>query len=423
MENKWQRISGWGRFPFAHARVLRPANEAELLQALKANPGILARGNGRSYGDSSLHTTVLDTRSINAIISESDEWIEVGAGITIESLLSHIVPKRKFLSVTPGIRSITIGGAIASDVHGKNHLACGSFFNTVSSLRLATHDGTVLTCSRQQNAELFFQCFGGMGLTGIVLSAVVRLVPLPSTWMREEQDFAGSVTALMALMEAKKDSPYLVAWLDLLNVDIQCVVKTGRWLSEGEVPGGRPAFADNPDTGFSLPFVFPMAPPKMAFKWYNKRYLAKARRQPAHTLHYTQFFYPLDSIGNWNYVFGPKGFLQYHFVLPLATATQGMEEIVARVKASKAVCTLAVMKLFGKGNPETPHSFPREGYNLAMDFINNPAAVSLIGGLDKMVGRLGGSVYKTKDALSTLPAPIMGTGWQSQQNVRYGKNG
>ena len=420
MKPEVKNISGWGNFPVLKATVLRPVSGEEVVQHVKNYPSLLARGNGKSYGDSSLHTVVVDMKGLNKIISEMSNTIEVEAGITIEALLQHIIPKKKFLPVTPGIKSITIGGAIASDVHGKNHLHQGSFFNHTISFKLITEDGCLINCSRKENKECFLKGFGGMGLSGIIISAVIAVTPIETTWIKEEQAFATSLNEIFTLMEANSHKPYMATWIDLLGKEIKGIIKTGSWVAEQEFIKGKASIVVAVGHNKSVPFLFPFALPAFVFKWYNRNYFNKAKKILSHNIHYNDFFYPLDSIKNWNHVYGPKGLLQYHFVLPLQSSKDGIETVIALVKKSKATCTLAVMKLFGKPNEETPQSFPIEGYNLALDFIQNKHAIVLFPLLDSVVKSFGGKVYKTKDAISTLPEPVLLTSkFKSLQNDRY----
>ncbi|MEO7309053.1 MAG: FAD-binding oxidoreductase [Chitinophagaceae bacterium] len=420
MQSATKNISGWGNYPVVKATVWRPDTVDELIALVKNTPSILARGRGRSYGDSSLHHTVADITGLHKILNEGEDWIEVEAGITIEVLLQHIVPKKKFLPVTPGIKSITIGGAIASDVHGKNHCHAGSFFNTVQSLKLIADGGELLSCSRDQNRQLFLESFGSMGLTGIIASATISLIAIETTGVKEEQWFAGSFKELLQLMEAHKAAPYMAAWLDLLNKDVCGIVKTAGWVPEQKITDRTGPVVVTVGFMKSVPIRFPFALPAFAFKWFNRNYFSKAKKTPTRMVHYNDFFYPLDRIRNWNNLYGPNGMLQYHFQLPHVIAERGMLQVIEKIRQSKATCTLAVVKLFGKGNAETLYSFPQEGYNMALDFVHNKYAVSLIAEMDAIIKALGGSIYKTKDALSSIPQPVPNTtNFKSLQNTRY----
>jgi decaprenylphospho-beta-D-ribofuranose 2-oxidase len=413
MKKVWKKVKGWGNYPSVKAEVITPASVEEVQEVVLQKNTLLARGSGYSYGDSSLHPIIISTKKLNNILAQGKDWIEVEAGVTIAQLLQHIVPQQQFLLVTPGTKGVTIGGAIASDVHGKNHSKEGSFFNTTVSLKLVDKEGKLVACSREQHAELFYACFGGMGLQGVIISAVIRLMPLPSQMMMERQYIAASLPEVFTLMQQYQQAPYLVGWLDLLSKEVRGVVKTGEWNTQAKktesVNGRR----------ISIPFVFPVAPPRFFFKWYNGRYIAHAQKRPMHTIHFNRFFYPLDSIRNWRYVFGKKGLLQYHFLLPLHVSEAGIAEVVGLVKSSGATCTLAVLKLFGQKNEETPHAFTQGGFNLALDFIYSKSAINLIHLLDKKIHALGGAVYKTKDAVSQLPQSIKTGKFQSMQNQRY----
>ena len=422
MTTTTKNISGWGNFPVIKATVLRPDTIAELVQLVKEVPSLLPRGSGRSYGDSSLYHTVVDMKGLNKILVERDGFIKVEGGITIAELLQHIVPQKKFLPVTPGIKSITIGGAIASDVHGKNHLYEGSFFNATHSLQLINEQGEIITCSRTENTEIFGRTFGSMGLCGIIITATIKLINIETTWIQEDQFSAVSFSKIFLLMEAKRKMPFMATWIDLLSKETRGIIKTGGWITDQSNLAGRAPMILETGKQKTVPFRLPCPLPAFAFKCFNSFFFNKAKKIPAQIVHFNNFFYPLDSIKNWNHVYGPNGMLQFHFALPLKASERGMEKAIEIVKCSKATCTLAVMKIFGKENTETPFSFPIEGYNLALDFINNKKAIALIGNLDLFVKTLGGKVYKTKDAVSSLPQQISSSSkFNSVQNERYGR--
>lgn len=420
MKIKFKKISGWGNHPIVKAKVLQPDTIDELIEIVKDTPSLLARGSGMSYGDSSLNNVVVDMKKFNEILYTDNEKIEAQAGITIEQILKNIIPKNRFLPVTPGIKSITIGGAIASDVHGKNHIHDGSFFNHTQSFKLLTGEGKIINCSRLENKEIFVHTFGGMGLQGIIISAVLNLMPIENIWIYEEQQIANSLTEIFSLMENSRNNRYMATWIDLSNKRISGIVKTGNWLAPGNPVNDHKPLITLSKKLKSIPFKFPLTIPRFLFRWYNLRYLEKAKKIQSHIIHYNDFFYPLDNIKNWNDVYGPKGIIQYHFVLPLTTAQMGISKVIELIKSSKVICTLAVMKLFGKGNDETPNSFPMEGYNLALDFVNNKNIKQLISDLDNFIYSFDGRVYKTKDALSTIPKAINQTSkFNSLQNERY----
>ena len=416
-----KKISGWGNYPKIKATVYQPVTVEELVEIVKSNTSILARGCGRSYGDSSLSDTVIDMRGLNKIIKEDGSTIQVEAGITLEELNNYLVPKSLFLQVTPGVTAITIGGAIASDVHGKNHIHAGSFFNITESFELVNEDGSILHCSRTENGEQFLKAFGSMGLSGIIISASIKLMPIETTWCREKQFLADSYDSFYNLLEKNKNEPHMVSWADLLNPDFKAVVKTGDWMKKNDLPADKPSNVLTVGKVKAIPFTFPFAPPSMVFKRNNKKFFTEAKNNPDSILHFGDFFFPLNKLKNWNRIYGPNGFLQYHFVLAPGFAKKGMEQAIDLVKRSGASCTLCVVKWFGKANEETPEAFPMEGYNMALDFINNQKAKDLARELDQLVKSLGGKIYKTKDAVSTLPLSVQSnTKFNSIQNNRYG---
>lgn len=415
-------IKGWANYPTMEALVIAPTTIEELQITVKQHPQLLARGAGKSYGDSSLFNVVLSMLNFNKILEQNEAWIEVEAGSTIEQVLQQTVPNGKFLPVTPGVKSITIGGAIASNVHGKNHIHKGSFGNHVLSIKMLNENGDIIDCTPTVNKDVFFNLFGAMGLNGIVVSAKLKLIDIETSYLKEEQFFTNTINGLFQLFEAHKTKPFIVGWLDLLNtnINLNCIVKSAKWALKNETTDNKKQLAVNHKAPINIPFNFPVAPPRFAFKWYNKLYFLNAKKKPVNILHYNDFFYPLESINNWNRIFGPKGFVQYHAVLPMHNSLEGIKEIVDIVRLSKATCTLAVIKIFGKENELMPNSFPMEGYNIAMDFLNNRHLKLTIKQLDLTTAKFNGRIYKTKDSLSTLPLPIPSTKFQSDQNIRYG---
>jgi FAD/FMN-containing dehydrogenase len=369
--------------------------------------GLIARGNGRSYGDASLGNSIFSTLKLDKIIEfdiENAEF-ECESGVLLSTILKRIVPDGFFLPTTPGTKFITVGGAIAADVHGKNHHCEGSFGEHVIGFRLLTADGSVVECSRERNAELFRSTCGGMGLTGIVLSSRFRLKRIETSYINQATFRAPDLESAMRLFDDNAGSTYSVAWIDCLS--------TGRKLGRSHLIVGEHARAgDLPrskrleplglkkDPWLSVPFFLPSGVlNRFSVKTFNELYF---RRMPSDEVrsivHFDPFFYPLDSIGNWNRIYGRRGFVQYQFVLPKAVSYDGLIKVIDRVAKSGSGSFLAVLKLFGKANPDSVMSFPIEGYTLALDFPVNEPVLKLLDELDEIVGDLGGRVYLAKDA-------------------------
>lgn len=416
------KISGWGNFPKISSLVFIPSSIKEIKETIQLQPQLLARGAGKSYGDSSLFHTVIDMRKINNILSKGECWIEVEAGATIGEVLKHTVPNGEMLPVTPGTKNVTIGGAIASNIHGKNQQHKGCFENQVLSVKVMDKDGDIYECSPFIQSDNFYGLFGAMGLNGIIISAKLKLVPIETCFLKETQFFVDSVEQLVQTFQQNKSQPFTVAWLNLLSNKFSGIVKTAKWVSKNEISNVKNLLFIKDDARLNIPFIFPFAPPPILFKLYNQLIYSKAKKKATEILHYNDYFFMLDSIKNWNRIFGPKGFIEYQVVLPLNIAELGMQEIVDLVRSSKATCPMATVKIFDKVNELTIYSFPMEGFCITIDFLNNRYTKDIIAKLDIIVSKYNGRIYKTKDSLSSLPTALPTTKFQSNQNIRYANN-
>lgn len=419
------QLSGWGRYPRAEAEVLAPLDEASLLACLDAGAGrkgrqapLIARGLGRSYGDSALGPRVLSTAHLDHLLhfDEATGRLRCSAGARLDDILQVCVPKGWFLPVTPGTKFVTLGGAIASDVHGKNHHLDGSFADQLLGMKIATLAEGVVEASPQQRPELFRATCGGMGLTGMVLEASFQLKPLPSAQMQETTLIAANLEEALALFEEHQQSPYSVAWVD-------CLAK-GRALGRALVTLGAHAeeggLAVHSPPKFSLPVDLPAS---LLNSWtvraFNALYYRRPRLRAAKRLvHYEPYFYPLDAIGEWNRLYGRRGFVQYQFVLPKAASLAGMGAVLGRIAASGRASFLTVLKLFGKGNGNYL-SFPMAGYTLALDFKMARGLLPFLDELDRVVLDHGGRVYLAKDARMSAATLRQGyPDWQKFMAVR-----
>ncbi len=393
------QISGWGRFPVADAQVITPLSSAHLLDSLAADASttLIARGLGRSYGDSSLAPRVLCMGHMNHCLAFDEEsgLLRCGAGLSMAEILRIFVPKGWFPPVTPGTKFVTVGGAVASDVHGKNHHLDGSFTDHVRALKVATISDGIVECSREQRPELFHATCGGMGLTGVVLEAAFTLKPIPSARIKQITIRARHLAESMALFEEHHQSLYSAAWIDCLS--------TGRTLGRSLLVLGEHAPDGALTVGRRRQLSIPVnMPGVLLHPWlvqaFNTLYYHRVmRRRAIRTVHYEPFFYPLDGVYQWNRMYGKNGFLQYQFVLPKEAGLEGVSAVLQRIAASKRGSFLAVLKAFGKGN-DNYLSFPMEGYTLALDFKIDKELFALLDELDSMILDYGGRLYLSKDA-------------------------
>jgi FAD/FMN-containing dehydrogenase len=400
-----QKISNWGNYPAIDADVINFDSLDELKQKMSGRSSVIPRGNGRCYGDSALGETIVSTLKYNKLKSFDSETgeVECQSGALLADLLDVFVPRGWFLPVTPGTKLITIGGAIASNVHGKSHHVTGSFSNCVVSFELMLPSGEIKNCSRTENPELFVMTHGGMGLTGLILSAKIKLMPVETAYIRERIVKAANLDEIMDLFEASGDWTYSVAWIDCLSKGDnlgRSILMLGEHAKRSELT--KPSHVEHPldlkrGLQLNVPFMFPnFALNKLTMHAFNFAYYHKMfKKEVTHVTDYNTFFYPLDTVDNWNRIYGTRGFTQYQFVLPKEAGREGLRRILTRIADSGMGSFLAVLKLFGE--EESFMSFPMAGYTLALDFPIKEGLFELLDELDEMVAEYGGRLYLTKD--------------------------
>ncbi|MCS7035660.1 MAG: FAD-binding oxidoreductase [Saprospiraceae bacterium] len=406
MRRERRELSNWGHYPTIKAEIGYPRSVKEVRSEVLRHDRLIARGNGRCYGDAALAPQVLSTLCLNQIRSFDARQgiVEAEAGVLLADLLDVIVPAGWFFHVTPGTRFITIGGAIACDVHGKNHPHKGCFSNWLLDFELMRADGSILRCSRQENSDLFWQTCGGMGWTGIILSARFQLMRISSVFLRQRTLKVSSVEALIEAFENHRSWPYAVAWVDGLARGKQ-LGRSVLLLAEHIEEEQPSALAFPKRYALNMPFYAPHFLLNPAIIWaYNQLYFARARNGE-HRIDLEQCFYPLDRIRNWNRLYGRRGLVQYQFGLPEASCVAGFRRALELLHRSGEAPFLCVVKRHGDRPPEAIHSFPERGYSLALDFPRTRTLPALVRQLDDLVWQLGGKVYLAKDACS---APRMG---------------
>jgi len=418
------KIYGWGRYPQQDAYLHVPPSSASLEFTAKQQDSVLARGMGRSYGDSANALNVLQTTYINHFIEfdKATGKLTAEAGITLREILEIIVPSGWFLPVTPGTSFVTLGGAIASDVHGKNHHLAGTFGQHVTSLNILLGTGEVVTASPQHHADLFHATCGGMGLTGIIISATIQLLPIKSSFISQETIKADCIEAACEAFESNTNATYSVAWIDCLS--------KGKSLGRSVIMLGEHAAQGGLDIDIrqkvSVPFPTPSALlNSLTMKAFNTAYWHKSKNNETQTVTLMPYFYPLDAIGEWNRLYGKKGFVQFQCVLPKIDGVSNMRKLLTEISNSGEGSFLAVLKQFGTAN-ENLLSFPIEGYTLALDFKASETAIKTVKRLEDMVVDMGGRLYLTKDAVmqeSTFKATY--PNWEKFEAIRerYGAVG
>ena len=411
------RLWGWGQTnpTVADELCVEPAGVAAAVKEA-GERGVLARGLGRSYGDAAQNggglVLRLASQAGDIVLNPTTGTVTVGAGVSIDELLRAIVPRGFFMPVTPGTRFVTIGGAIASDIHGKNHHVDGSIGNHIESITMVLADGSTTVIGPRHNPSLFWATVGGMGLTGVMLDATIRLFPVETSRMRVDTSRVADLDELMATMSQGDDAVrYSVAWIDL--------VAKGRHLGRSVLNRGDHArladldarqavapFAYGPHQVISVP---PLVPPRGVLNHatvaaFNEFWFRKAPvRRTGEIQGIGAFFHPLDLVGKWNRLYGSRGMVQYQFVVPFGEE-EAMRTVVERLSASGAASFLAVLKRFGAANP-APLSFPRAGWTLALDVPGASRGLAdLLHGLDRIVLDAGGRHYFAKDAHMTPDA-------------------
>jgi len=389
-------IMSWGMYPTIKSRLFKFDNLKELSSIVIENDHLIPYGNGRSYGDSVLSDNIIDTRAADYFkgFDEESGLLHVEAGVMLADILYSFVPRGWFLKVTPGTKLITVGGAIASDVHGKNHHVEGCFSECVEEFDIMTSDGKVVSCSKESMPELFKATCGGMGLTGIILSAKIYLTKVNSKYIDQTTIKTKNLKETFEAFEEYGEKPYSVAWIDCLAKDDEigrCLLTVGDFRDDGKLDYKR-------SKQKSIPFNFPsFALNNLTVRAFNWLYYGRVKeRVSKQKVDIDTFFYPLDAIGHWNRIYGKGGFTQYQLILPKEHSYDGLKEILQTISDSGKGSFLAVLKLYGKEN-ENYISFPIEGYSLALDFKIEKSLFALLNKLDEIVLKYSGRIYLTKD--------------------------
>jgi len=396
-------LTGWGRFPMLTADVHEPVHFSSQQMLLISNDPaekLVPRGAGRSYGDSALAQGVISSRFMDnfSALDEAHKTIRCGAGVTLDAILRVCVPRGWFLQVLPGTSFISVGGAIAADVHGKNHHIDGTFCDHVLSITLLLANGELISCSASKNSELFHATCGGMGLTGIIVDATIQLREVPGVFINRQTEVAGNLKECFELFEDAATSHYSVAWLDCLASG-ESLGRSVLYLGE-QVADKRqrpPEYTSR--MSIKVPFSTPgMLLNKHTMSLFNSTYYAlKTKTGKTTRVNYNSYFFPLDNIGNWNRLYGARGFLQYQLIVPEDGAYEAISAVLHKVAKAGKGSFLSVLKKMGPANKNLL-SFPMAGYTLALDFKFEHNLFPLLEQLDDIVLAYGGRLYLAKDA-------------------------
>jgi len=399
-----KQIANWGNYPVMESDERTFSFDDQLQKLIKENDHFIPRGNGRCYGDGSLAAKTISTLKFDKILSFDliRGIFECESGITLDHVLEVTVPGGWFLPVTPGTKFITVGGAVASDVHGKNHHVDGAFSRHVLEMDVVLGSGETITCSLAKNADLFRATCGGMGLTGVITRVKFYLKKIETAYIKQKQIKAENLEEVIRLFDEYKDYTYSVAWIDCLKKGTHfgrsiLILGEHARLDELSEKQKKAPLAVSKKKQIPFPINLPSwVLNSFTVKAFNFLYYGKNfKRVIDNIVPYEPFFYPLDAIANWNRGYGKKGFVQYQFVLSL-TAKEGLVEILQKISAEGLGSFLAVLKVFGK--QESLISFPMEGYTLALDFPVRKGLFEFLDELDKIVLKYGGRLYMSKDA-------------------------
>jgi decaprenylphospho-beta-D-ribofuranose 2-oxidase len=403
-------LCGWGRTAPSRARICEPSDEGQV-DALMADPperGVIARGLGRSYGDAAQNAggTVLLCTGLDRIrrIDLEAGVVTAGGGVSLDRLMRLLLPLGWFVPVTPGTRHVTVGGAIAADIHGKNHHRDGGFGAHVLALRLRTPEGA-LTVSPERAPELFWSTVGGMGLTGVILEADIRLQSVATSRIRVDTERARDLDDVLARMSSGDDAyQYSVAWIDCLargRALGRSVLTRGDHAAVDELPARqrRDPLGFRPRTRLAAPPWVPAGLLRpLSVRAFNELWFRRAPvSERGRVVPLASFFHPLDGVERWNLLYGPAGFVQYQLVVPFG-AEEVLRDALERLAAAGAASFLAVLKRLGAGTPG-PLSFPSAGWTLALDIpVGVPGLGPLLDRIDEAVAGAGGRVYLAKDS-------------------------
>ena len=400
-------LSGWGNYPRLNSEWVVPRDTADFARTIATTEPTIARGAGRSYGDAAVGTGVtLSTSRLARVISFDPQTgsLKAEAGVTLDRVIDLVLPHGFFPPVVPGTRYVTLGGMIASNVHGKNHHHAGSFGRHVRCLTLLGPDGRPYECSPRQNPELFRATIGGMGLTGIILDVTFDLLPVETSFVRQETIVTPDLDSVISQFDTSNDWQYSVAWIDPLargSALGRSVFLRGGHAKLDDLSEKDRAAPLQPLGGARVPIPFNLPNftiNRLSARCFNELYYFNGRRNEGiRSIKARPYFFPLDGVRNFGRVYGRQGFVQHQCVIPQSSSRAAIAEILELVSRGTNASFVAVLKLFGSDDSGLM-SFPLKGLTLALDFPANPKSLSLLKELDKVVLKSGGRIYFAKDA-------------------------
>lgn len=397
-------LSGWGNFPKATCYLQRPEKISTLEKEILDTANFIPRGAGKSYGDASLNNLgVISSLRLNKFIAFDSEngLITCQAGVLLSEIIEVAVIKGWFLNVLPGTKYVSVGGAVAGNVHGKNHYKAGDFAEHITNIKLRLPSGDVINCSINENSEVFSATIGGMGMTGFIEEVTIKLKKIDSISLKTKIRKTSSIEEMLTLFEANAErEDYMVGWLDHFasgNNFGKGYFETASHLAldKGVAPGNF-----TPEhSKIKVPGIFPsFILNKHTMNFYNKlKFFGISEKEKEKTTEFENFFHPLDGIGSWNNLYGKNGFLQYQFIIPHSSdAASQIKEVLSRIQKAGFFSFLAVVKYHKNSNGLL--TFPVHGYSVALDFSVSKELFRLLDEIDEYVAKIGGRVYLGKDA-------------------------
>jgi len=401
-------LCGWGRYPRCQTEMIEIEDPIAVPRLHRDMTNFVVRGNGRAYGDAAVGTGVtLAARRLDRMVAFDSITgnLAVEAGVLLADILLTFIPRGYFPHVVPGTKLATVGGMIAADVHGKNHHCEGGFGDQVESLQLALPTGETIRCSRLENTDLFFATIGGMGLTGTIVEATLRLKRIETGWMRGRTVVAANLGEAMAALQNGSDATYSVAWIDCfargssVGRSLIYLAEHATFADLDELEPSAQPFVTASQSRITVPFDLPgWILNRNSVATFNDLYFRRGARKAAetHLFHWDPYFFPLDGIHHWNRIYGRRGFLQHQCVIPMRHAYSALGEILERISRCGNGSFLAVLKQLG--GSQGLLSFPMEGFTLAIDFPVSKEIFQLLDEVDRLVVSAGGRIYLAKDA-------------------------
>ena len=401
VEIKKSTLYGWGKIDSHKSQIYYPKDINELKEIIKIpNKEFIVRGMGRSYGDSSINDNVISLKKMKKLIDfdKKNQLIYCSSNITYKELNKFLIKQKYFPIVTPGSQYVTIGGAVASDIHGKNHHIDGSFCEHIVNIDILNSDLNIIKCSKEENKEYFYATNGGMGLTGVILNVCFKVMKVKNDIIEEEIYKSYNLDETINLLNKKNKSKYVVAWLDSTasykNVG-RGIIYIGRHATDNNYKIKYSKYKFNINFNFPNFFFNNYLIRILNFLYFNTKPRYKARK-----VFYEKYFYPLDNILNWNNIYGKRGFCQFQLIIPKLDAKNNLKKIFILLKNYKYCSFVTTLKLLGPKN-KNYLSFPMEGYTLTFDLQNSKELAKLQLNLENILNELNGKIYLTKDNLMT----------------------